>query len=55
MVDWTAFFSALAGARFAGPLTIQMDYQPQSVTAALKHDIDFVRKGLGVAYGLAGK
>ncbi len=55
MVDWTAFFNTLAGARFNGPLTIQMDYQPQSVTAALKHDIDFVRKGLGAAYGLAGK
>jgi len=53
MVNWPAFFSALAAARFAGPLTIHMDYQPQSLTAALHHDLDFVRKGLGAAYGLA--
>ena len=52
MVDWTAFFSTLARAHFAGPLTIQMDYQPQSLTAALRHDVDFVRKQLNAAYGL---
>ena len=51
MVDWSAFFSALARQRFTGPVTIQMDYQPQSLTAALKHDIDFVRKQLAAAYG----
>jgi len=55
MVDWPAFFSALAAAHFAGPLTIQMDYQPQSVTAAMKHDIEFVRKGLSAAYGAGAK
>lgn len=55
MVDWTAFFSTLARARFTGPLTIQMDYQPQSLTAALRHDIDFVRKQLSAAYGVAAQ
>ncbi|HTX33625.1 MAG TPA: TIM barrel protein [Bryobacteraceae bacterium] len=54
MVDWQAFFSALAAAHFAGPLTIHVDYEPQSLMAALHHDIDFVRKGLGAAYGLGG-
>jgi L-ribulose-5-phosphate 3-epimerase len=52
MVNWPAFFSALAAAHFAGPLTIHMDYQPQSFMAALHHDVDFVRKGLSAAYGL---
>jgi len=52
MVDWNTFFSTLAAAHFAGPLTIHMDYQPQSLMAALHHDIDFVRKGLNAAYGL---
>jgi L-ribulose-5-phosphate 3-epimerase len=52
MVDWAAFFGTLARAHFTGPLTIHMDYQPQSLTGALKHDIDFVRKGLNGAYGV---
>jgi L-ribulose-5-phosphate 3-epimerase len=51
MVDWTAFFSTLARAHFTGPLTIQMDYQPPSLTTALRHDVDFVRKQLNAAYG----
>ena len=51
MVDWAAFFSTLARAHFTGPLTIHMDYQPQSLTAALRHDIDFVRQQLRAAYG----
>jgi L-ribulose-5-phosphate 3-epimerase len=51
MVDWTAFFSALAKAHFTGPLTIQMDYQPQSLTTALRHEVDFVRKQVSAAYG----
>jgi sugar phosphate isomerase/epimerase len=56
MVDWTAFFTSLAAAHFTGPVTIHIDYQPQSLLAALRHDIDFVRKGLNAAYGLgAGK
>jgi sugar phosphate isomerase/epimerase len=52
MVDWTAFFSTLARVHFTGPVTIQMDYQPQSLTTALRHDIDFVRKQLNAAYGV---
>lgn len=54
MVDWPAFFRTLAGAHFTGPLTIHMDYQPQSLATALRHDIDFVRQGLNAAYGLGG-
>jgi len=53
MVDWTAFFSTLARAHFAGPITIQMDYQPPAVTAALRRDIDFVHKQIASAYGSA--
>jgi sugar phosphate isomerase/epimerase len=53
MVDWAAFFSTLARAHFTGPLTIQMDYKPTSVPAALRHDVEFVRKQLNAAYGVA--
>ena len=53
MVDWPAFFSTLAQAHFTGPLTIHMDYQPPSVPAALKRDVEFVRKQLSTAYGVA--
>lgn len=51
MVDFGGFFSTLARAHFTGPVTIQMDYQPPTVTGALRKDIDFVRKQLNAAYG----
>ena len=53
MVDWAAFFSTLARVHFTGPVTIHMDFQPPSLIAALRHDIDFVRKNLSAAYGIA--
>jgi len=52
MVDWPAFFSTLAAARFTGPVSIDRDYQPKDEIAALKHDIDFVRKQIATAYGV---
>jgi L-ribulose-5-phosphate 3-epimerase len=55
MVDFAGFFSTLARAHFVGPVTIQMDYQPPNVTAALRHDIDFARKQLNAAYGPAAR
>jgi sugar phosphate isomerase/epimerase len=52
MVDWPKFFAALARAKFAGPISIQMDYQPKDELTAIRHDVDFVRKQVNAAYGL---
>ena len=52
MVDWQAFFAMLAAARFTGPVSIDREYQPKDELSAIKHDIDFVRKQLSVAYGV---
>jgi len=49
-VDWQAFFSALAKARFAGPLTLRLDYRPQNKLQAIRKDLDFARKLLNGAY-----
>ena len=53
MVDFAGFFAALARQHFIGPVTIEMGYQPPNVAAAMRHDVDFVRKQLNAAYGLA--
>lgn len=50
IVDWPAFFGALAHARFSGPLTLQIDYQPQDRLQAIRHDLEFARKQLNAAY-----
>lgn len=51
MVDWPKFFAALARVRFVGPVTIEMRYQPKDELIAIRHDLDFIRKQIGVAYG----
>jgi L-ribulose-5-phosphate 3-epimerase len=50
IVVWPALFTALAKARFSGPLTLQMDYQPQDRLQAIKNDLAFARKMLNAAY-----
>jgi sugar phosphate isomerase/epimerase len=51
LVDWRQFFAALAKARFAGPLTIQIRYEPKDELNAFRHDLEFVRKQVAAAYG----
>jgi sugar phosphate isomerase/epimerase len=51
MVDWPKFFGMLARARFLGPISIQIDYQPEDELAAIRHDVEFVRKQVSAAYG----
>ena len=51
MVDFQKFFAALARAKFVGPISLQVDYQPKDEPAAIRHDVDFVRKQLKAAYG----
>jgi L-ribulose-5-phosphate 3-epimerase len=54
MVDWPRFFAMLGRARFAGPISIEMRYQPANEIAAIRHDLEFVRKQLAAAYPAAG-
>jgi sugar phosphate isomerase/epimerase len=51
VVDWPKFFAALAKARFAGPVSLQVDYQPKGKTAAIRKDLAFVRAQIDAAYG----
>lgn len=51
MVDWPKIFAALARVRFVGPVSIQIDYQPKDELAAMRHDVEFVRKQISAAYG----
>jgi sugar phosphate isomerase/epimerase len=45
MVDWKKALARLAG--FTGPISIHVEYEPADVTAALAHDVAFLRKQLG--------
>jgi len=51
VVDFARFFAALAKARFAGPVSLQVDHQPADVLEAIKTDLAFVRKQIATAYG----
>jgi sugar phosphate isomerase/epimerase len=51
VVDFARFFAALARARFAGPVSVQVDHQPKEVMEAIKRDLAFVRKQIAAAYG----
>jgi sugar phosphate isomerase/epimerase len=50
MVDWKTFFVALAKARYTGPITIEMKYQPKDDLGAIRKDLEFVRKQLASAW-----
>ena len=50
MVDWPAFFTALARAHFVGPISISMAYQPNNDVAAIRRDLEFTRKQVEAAY-----
>jgi sugar phosphate isomerase/epimerase len=54
MVNWPKFFQTLARLKFAGPITLPVDYQPQDDLGAIRHDVAFVRKQIGAAYGGQG-
>jgi sugar phosphate isomerase/epimerase len=51
MVDWPKVFSMLAAARFTGPLSLHMEYNPADELAAIARDLAFVKKQLAAAYG----
>ncbi len=49
MVKWTAVFAMLAAARFAGPLSLHIEYEPAD-TNAISRDLAFVKKQVAAAY-----
>jgi sugar phosphate isomerase/epimerase len=51
MVDWPKVFSTLAAARFTGPVSLHMEYEPADETAAIVKDFEFLRKQVASAYG----
>lgn len=51
MVDWPKFFSILAAARFTGPISLHMEYEPPDETAAIARDFAFLRNQVDAAYG----
>jgi sugar phosphate isomerase/epimerase len=51
MVDWPKLSGALARARFLGPISVTVDYEPGDRIAAVKRDVAFLRKQLEAAYG----
>jgi sugar phosphate isomerase/epimerase len=51
LVDWKLFFGILAEAKFAGPLSIHMEYRAQDEPGAMAKDVDFVRKQISQAFG----
>jgi len=51
MVDWPKLFASLARARFTGPVSVTVDYQPADGPAAIRRDVAFLRKQVEAAYG----
>ena len=50
MVDWPRFFSMLAAARFTGPVSLHLEYEPADEVAAMTRDVQFARKQIAAAY-----
>ena len=50
MVDWTRVFSMLAAARFTGPVSLHVEYEPDDMLAAIVRDHAFAKKHLEGAY-----
>lgn len=51
MVDWPKVFSMLAAARFAGPISLHMEYKPADELRAISNDLAFLKKQVAAAYG----
>jgi sugar phosphate isomerase/epimerase len=51
VVDFARLFAALARAKFAGPISVQVDHQPKDKMDAIGRDLAFVRKQIAAAYG----
>lgn len=50
MVNWPVVFQSLAAARFTGPLTLHVEYEPADELAAIARDYAFIRKMVSAAW-----
>ena len=50
MVHWPQFFSELQASRFAGPISMHVEYEPAD-ESAIARDFAFLRKQVNAAYG----
>ncbi len=50
MVDWPRLFATLARARFMGPISLEIDYEPKNEVAAIQRDLEFLKKQVAAAY-----
>jgi sugar phosphate isomerase/epimerase len=50
MVDWKAFFTTIAKMRYVGPITIEIKYGAKDELAAIRKDLEFVRKQLAAVW-----
>ena len=55
MVDWTKFFQILAQAGYMGPVTLEAGYAAKDMPSALVSDLQFARKQIQTAWGIAPK
>ena len=51
MVDWPRVFAAFAGARFTGPISLHVEYEPADEMGAIARDLEFIKKQVKAAYG----
>lgn len=51
MVDWPRVFAAFAAARFTGPMSLHVEYDPKDELAAIAQDLAFIKKQVRAAYG----
>jgi sugar phosphate isomerase/epimerase len=51
MVNWPRVFSAFAGARFSGPISLHVEYESADEMAAIARDLEFIKKQVKAAYG----
>ena len=51
MVQWPKVFAMLAAARFAGPVSLHLEYDAADELAAIARDLEFTRRQVAAAYG----
>jgi len=53
VIDWKKFFSALAAARFHGPISLHMDYETHSEVNSMRKDLAFARARVEEAWPIS--
>jgi sugar phosphate isomerase/epimerase len=51
MVEWPRVFAAFAAARFTGPMSLHVEYNPSDELAAIAQDLAFIKQQVRAAYG----